>query len=423
MSAIRQVEKKDRRINGPVAPVKPAPKDEQPPRVRPRWNIIERQDYEIEITELKHKIEELESKVMEQEKSLVITQYGDKRSLETVKERVGLVPYAANLDERGRAMVAQICWMLDWNPFFDMHAFKSGGKLVLMPDYKKLMSMAKEQQRINHDSRPMTEQEQQEVGLKDGQVGYVTEVKEIDTFLEFAKAGVADQYSPVVGYGIYSYAHKNKDGKQVQSDNVPNTWTPEMVAKKRSIRNALYQLTNYKIVTKRFRDALMQIGAVAVGETDDGFQVDIPDQLPEGEPASANHFWEDPKQRQRFWISAKVISKKKSEIATALGFKIEDPEDSAQWAEHMAQFPDLENAIAYVNVVAENVKQEAPETGQESDSPVIIDAETGEVIKSDPAVTKCEKCKEHDATGEDPFPKLCALCAKKAADAEAAKES
>jgi len=85
----------------------------------------------------------------------------------------------------------------------------------------------------------------------------------------------------------------------------------------------------------------------------------------------------------------------------------------------MAQVPDLENAIAYVNVCAENIKQQAapPDT-------VTID-EHGEVLTTpapDSTPVVCTKCKERPATNEGPFPALCGLCAKKAADTEAAKE-
>lgn len=410
-----------------------------PPRTEwPEWartylqRIADERDRVVnENIELKKQMAKLEDKVSEQERSLVITQYGDKKDLEVVKERVALVPYAANLNERGRAMVAQICYLLDWNPFFDMHAFESKGRLVLMPDYKKLMSMAKEQQRINHHSRPMTAKERQEVGLKDYQVGYVTEVKEIDVLLEFAQAGIADQYDPIIGYGIYSHAHK-QDTKDIPADNVPNTWTPEMVAKKRSIRNALYQLTNYKIVTKRFREALMQIGAVSVAEGDDGFTVDMPEQVGAGVtdepvPTLSGYWWGDPKQRQAFWKAAKAISSHKSKIAQALNFEIDgDPDNSDNWKEHMAAFPDLENAIAYVNAVAESSAPDVPVIDPEDhtpEPPAESSPEEAESGQESETPAKCANCEIDDADPDNPVdPTLCKTCAGKKADADAKTE-
>lgn len=375
--------RKSRRIDHNTGAKHVTPKDEQPPHVRPKWNILERQSDAGKIAELQRKINELEKSNMEQERSLTLTQYGDKRELAVVKERVALAPYAANLNDAGRAMVAQICFLLDWNPFFDLHPFiNKKGKLCLVPDYKKMISMAKEHQRLNDSSRVMTETERHEHGLAETQIGYVTEIKEVDTFLEFARAGVADQYVPVVGYGIVS-----------KGESVPKTWTPAMLSRKRSQRHAFGQLTPYKIVSKRFQDALMQIGALSVTDTGDGFEVEAPDTVGASDDVpllvSANHFWGDKAQRQAFWIAAKALGKNKSAIAAALDISNQVTDDSATWAPFMKQFPDLENAIAYVDVVAENLKQQsdeestAPEVVQGGTPPVVINGETGEVLSAE----------------------------------------
>lgn len=375
--------------------------DNKPPRIRPKWNIIERQDYESRIAQLQRQIEEMETKHMTDQKEIALAQYGEPRALQVVKERVALAPYAASLDDRGRAMVAQIAYMLDWNPFFDMHAFASKGKLVIMPDYKKLLSMVREQQRINYRERPMTSKEREQWGVRDGEIAFAVEITEVDTFMDYAKNGVASEYNPVMGIGIWR-----------PGDNIPATWTAEMVAKKRGLRNGLSQLASYKIVTDRFRMALQGAGFGNAEETEDGFSVELAN-----ETGGRSDWWNDNPRRQRFWIElGKMGYDKKSDVAKVLNFNIVNSDKSDNWADCMAQFPDLENAIAYARVCVENAKQTSEESAPEVIEGEVVEAKTESALK-------CEKCNERNATGNEPFPALCGLCAKKAADNEAAKDS
>ena len=319
---------------------KEAPKGKPEPS---QMDIKERQQYENRIAELERQVNELEKENMLDERALTLTQYGDRRELAVIKERVALAPYGATLDERGRAMVAQIAYMLDWNPFFDLHAFPSKGKLCIMPDYKKLLAMVREHTRINYSERPATIEEREQWGVGDGEVAFIVEITEVDTFLDFAKAGAAEHYKPVVGIGIWR-----------KGDNIPGTWTPEMVAGKRALRKALYQLTSFDIVSERFRDALAKAGLTGASEDNDGFMVDLPGN-PQIEPGD---WWNDSQQRQRFWIElGKLGYSKKSEVASLLHVNVVNVDDSASWLQHMAQFPDLENALAYARACDENNKQ------------------------------------------------------------------
>jgi len=342
------------------------PRTEWPDWVKRRVDLIaeDRDRYADENQNLKKRLEELEQKQMTDQRELALAQYGEPHALQVVKERVALAPYGANLDDRGRAMVAQIAYMLDWNPFFDMHAFASKGKLVIMPDYKKLLSMVREQQRINYRERPMTSKEREQWGIKDGEIAFAVEITEVDIFMDYAKNGVADQYNPVLGIGIWR-----------PGDNIPATWTAEMVAKKRGLRNGLSQLASYKIVTDRFRAALQGAGLGSAEETEDGFTVELP-----AETGGIADYWNDNPQRQRFWIEmGKLGYDKKSDVAQVLNFKINNPNDSKEWAKHMNQFPDLENALAYARVCVENAKQQ---DGQVNEQAHVID---GEVIEDKPA--------------------------------------
>jgi hypothetical protein len=227
-----------------------------------------------EIERLRREIKDLQEKnKMQNNDNLALTMYGEKKELEVVRERVSLTTYGANLDKAGCSMVAQLCWLMDWNPFFDVHAFETGGRVVVMPDYKKVLEIVREKERINYESRPMTPAERTAYGLDDKQVGFITEITEVDTFLEFVKAGVGDQYHRIKGAGVWS-----------PGDQIAKTWTKEMVAEKRSLRKALAHLTSYKIASKRLQQALMQAGALMVEETEDGFVFDAPKPTSEPEP-------------------------------------------------------------------------------------------------------------------------------------------
>lgn len=340
----------DRRLNTS----EDAPKGKPEPS---QLGIKERQQYESRIAELERKIEEIEKENMLDERALTMTQYGNPRELAVIKERVALAPYGAGLDERGRAMVAQIAYMLDWNPFFDLHAFPSKGKLCIMPDYKKLLAMVREHTRINYSERPATIAEREQWGVGDGEVAFIVEITEVDTFLDFAKAGAAEHYKPVVGIGIWR-----------KGDNIPGTWTAEMVAGKRALRKALYQLTSFDIVSDRFRDALSKAGLTGASEDNDGFLVDMPQII-------NSDWWTDKQTRQRFWIAlGKLGYSKKAEVAKLMQLHITDTESRDQWEQQMAQFPDLDNALSYATVCHENKQQSVVDGGIIDHAPQVPEA-------------------------------------------------
>lgn len=201
-------------------------------------------------------------------KDSTVALYGEAQENALVKERLMLAPWAKDLSPKEVSYVAQVAVLLRWNPYFDLYAFKTGGKMIIMADYKKLIDLVKQEYKgkIDIRTRPATVKEREDYGIKDDDKAFITEVIEREVFFEYVKNECAALYPPTIGVGIW---HKG--------ESVPATWTPEMRARTRSLRDAMYQMGAYQIAMRQVQEALVNAGAKNVTVSDGDFVVEIPE--------------------------------------------------------------------------------------------------------------------------------------------------
>lgn len=199
-----------------------------------------------------------------------IALYGEKHEMAVVKERLALAPFAKDMTAPEITYVAQVAGFLRWNPFFDMYAFKNkkNQQITIMPSYQKMVDLVR-QDGVDLRSRPATIKEREDYGVKEGQIAFVTEATDRKAFFEYVKAGCAEYYKPQIGIGIW------KPG-----DNVPETWTPEQVARKRSLRQVASLMGAMQIAMRQVLEAISKSGATLVSETDDGYVIQTPAEPP-----------------------------------------------------------------------------------------------------------------------------------------------
>lgn len=200
------------------------------------------------------------------EKNSALALYGEPRENAVIRDRLMLAPWAKDLTDKEVTYVAQVAALLRWNPYFDLYAFKTGGKMIIMADYKKLIDLVREEYKgkIDMRTRPATVKEREDYGIKEDDKAFITEVIERDVFFEYVKNECAHLYPPTIGVGIW---HKG--------ESVPATWTPEMRARTRSLRDAMYQMGAYQIAMRKVQEALVNAGAKNITVSDGDFVVEI----------------------------------------------------------------------------------------------------------------------------------------------------
>lgn len=168
------------------------------------------------------------------------------------------VAYSAGrnqLSETQIAAVALLCWELGLSPnpgLGHVYGFPSKNGFTVTVGIYGLINLARrDHEFILKDARDMTDEERKQNGLKPADVGVMVgliDMREARNAGELAKLGVAvninDLYHWVPGIWYSEVNRKNKETGQweIGPEDVPNTWTPRMVAEKRGVRNALKRL-------------------------------------------------------------------------------------------------------------------------------------------------------------------------------------
>ncbi len=211
-----------------------------------------------ENTKLREQIEELKRAMIDQDNARKVTPasaivaYGDSDEVKQLAGRLqAFLPNSKELGKTGLHLVAQVAILhgLDPMPGSDhLYAWydKKKGELVVTIGYKGLIHLARRELAFTHTSRPMTEQEREEHGLREGWIGYVTELYELAKAAECKQIGIP--YHPVVGTAVW------KPG-----DRVPAARTPAWVAKKNSLKDALRQV----VTTGQRLQSALDMAAVA----------------------------------------------------------------------------------------------------------------------------------------------------------------
>jgi hypothetical protein len=344
----------------------------------------------IEFNDLRARVNVLEMKPemeqfrMEKIKATAIQMYGSRGDLAEIKSRAMLHPSYKSIGEEGLSYLVQVCFLMNWNPFFDCYAFKGkNGQICIIPEYKKLIENARQAERIQYDTRPMDQLERDTHGLNEGEIGFRAELVQVDTAIALSAAGLAHLIKPLVGWGVWK-----------KGDNVPTTWTPAMVAEKRALRNLFKQLQVNKEFNDRFHTAMQQ-AAVELGakveESEDGYNVELakPGDVIEGDfteaklkPRPAPEA--DPADDLNTTTVLVEQSKPAPHVPPARNKPAAQPEASA----------DLETD-------GETEPPKVKDVGVAGDAPVL-----------------CAKCHERPAVITPQGTEYCALCARRVADAE-----
>lgn len=371
--------KRDRRVADALPTV--AQEDRQIPREPPVWFLKFRQDKESEVAALKRRVNELEMAIMHHatEQTRALSIYGSPNALVELTEQVAMSPKFADLTPQEHKYVASVGLASGLNPEFHLHAWKQSKRvkvgdqwktvqiLSILPDYKALMAAAPDpimvdERRLSVDE--MRERKIAEQDITDGAIAYEVTGYNLKHATMAKAAGLP--YYPFKGFGWWAALKPEEKwddskrkmvptGKFVAND-TPHGRDGEWVAKKRAMRDLFNQIADLRL-------KFVQIDGAVQVEDEWQFQ---------GDPEAID-----------------------------------------------GEFSERQDA------------QEAPltevETTPESDTtPQVIDQETGEVldappITDDPATViedapKCLNCGIDDATGKDPYPKLCGTCAGKVLD-------
>lgn len=250
-----------RRIGGPSPVIPKAPREDEPPKVWPVWALKLRQDYEARIAQLEDEKHELEMAIVNQNQATKALSIYGPTSLDEMASQVAISPRFAGLTPAEHKYVAGVGLASGLNPEFHLHAFKSGGKLTVVVDYKALI-MSAYTRAIMLKERRMTREEMLSRGIpeqdvNDGSIGFVIEGYELDLMIKARKAGL--EYEPKRGYGWWAAKKdeeewtgpqgnrkKVKTGKRTDND-VPNGRDGEWVARKRAMRDLYNQFADLSL--------------------------------------------------------------------------------------------------------------------------------------------------------------------------------
>ncbi len=257
----------DRRITGAESAPR-AVREDQPPAVWPVWALKVRQDYEAKLAALQRRVDELESTMVETDaarrkadgQSKALALYGESAEVKDLTQRLTFIlPNAEEIGQKGVALVAQIAIAhgLDPMPGSDhVYAWKKNNTLTVAIGYKGLLYLARQQVHFTHRTRAMLEEERREHNLREDQVGYITELYEIDKAVECHRLGLP--YFPIIGMAIWApvIQHHKKDGSTWNEYNDPPSGKDGVwVCRKNSLKDALRQITDTGVRMKGALDA------------------------------------------------------------------------------------------------------------------------------------------------------------------------
>lgn len=387
---------------------------------------------------LRQRLEEMEHAIMEHktETKRALSIYGSENALEEMVMQVALSPQFADLTPVEHRYVASVGLASGLNPVFHLHAWKQNerGKEVLkvVPDYKALIASARDP--IMTSDRRLSEGEMSARGIPqqdidEGAIGYEVTGTNLKHAIMARTAKV--EYTPFKGFGWWA-AMKDKDewsgptGKRKKTtarvaNDTPTGRDGEWVAKKRAIRDLFNQISDLSL---KFVDIP---GATVEGD-EWVFEGD-PDAI-EGEYTERDDppWTLEAMQRAGAYSFGRDVTD--DEIHAALGCddwrKVPiTPDEWKVIVDQIAAKKEIADRIATIKEIT-TAGQAAPEIGQESDAVAPVIDEHGEVIeppevriRKDRDGDLCDEC-DQPATNDGPFPKLCAPCASRAADSEAA---
>jgi hypothetical protein len=257
----------DRRITGAESAPR-TPREDQPPAVWPVWVLKLRERYDSEKAALQRRIDELESSMIETDaarrkadgQSKALALYGESAEVKDLTKRLTFIlPNAEKIGPKGVALVAQIAIAhgLDPMPGSDhVYAWVKDSTLTVAIGYKGLLYLARQQAHFTHRTRAMLEEERREHKLNDDQLGYITELYEIDKAVECHRMGVP--YFPIIGMAIWAYkvVHTKKNGETWTETNEPPSGKDGVwVCRKNSLKDALRQITDTGVRMKGALDA------------------------------------------------------------------------------------------------------------------------------------------------------------------------
>jgi hypothetical protein len=264
----------DRRITGesPAVTLPKAPREDTPPKQWPIWALKLRQDYEAEISRLKREKHELEMTMVDTDKArrqadaqnTALALYGETEEVKSLTRRLEyILPNAKDIGPQGCALVAQISIAqgLDPTPGSDhLYVWTKGEgankQLIVTIGYKGLLYLGRQQVHFTHLTRAMTADERQEHSLSADQLGYITELYEIEKAQQCMAAGVP--YFPIIGMAIWAavITHHKKGGETWKEYNDPPTGRDGVwVCRKNSLKDALRQITSTGVRIKAALDA------------------------------------------------------------------------------------------------------------------------------------------------------------------------
>lgn len=281
--------------DAPSRPVVTATPAQSTEVIKLRW------EYEAKISKLEARIAELENTIVStdsarraterQESALTI--YGEGAEVKALTDRLNvLLPNAVEIGNRGVALVAQIAIAhgLDPLPGSDhVYAWVKGGKLTVTIGYKGLLHLARQQVFFTHQTREMTADERKARNLQPGQIGYITQVWEIEKAKACKDAGIP--YFPIEGEAIWSdkIIHHKKDGSTwTEYGEVPTSRDGHWVAKKNSLKDALRKITSTGVRLGQALDSMYAemgrraaLAGMNLEATGDGWTAALPDADPE----------------------------------------------------------------------------------------------------------------------------------------------
>jgi len=397
------IDRDSRRISGERTAPRSIPR---PPEFVETMTLKERWEFEALIGRLKERVYELEQAMVDQrhaERQLSL--YGSPRTLEEMATQVGLSPRFKDLTPAEHRYVASVGLASGLNPEFHLHAWKSGGKLLVMPDYKALITLSA-QHRLMLKERRLTAEEMRGRGIPErdvaeGAIAFVVEGYELDLAILARRAGM--DYEPHRGYGWWA-AKKDETrwnnqtkkmeptGKRIPND-VPHARDGEWVARKRAMRDLYHQFAD--LTLKFGRQAVP--GATVI-EDGDGweFEESGADNVVEGEFSvkDAPAEWlKNPANVQRAEAARDERGVTDGQINEALG--VED------WRRRGISPEEFK-------IVLEQLEAKPEKADSKQD------------LARDTTIVGCVKCGTNPANPSNPVdPTLCDACASAAADAQA----
>ena len=211
-----------RRLSTAEIPRRKAPCEDAPPREWPVWALKMRHEYEERISQLEREKSDLEDAIVAARRAqremndTALTLYGGENALQEVTKQVSISPKFAGLTAQEHEYVGRIALATGLNPEFHIHAWTSEvydretrskvRKLFVTPDYKALIQLSKRDYLMLKE-RPLTADEMRARGIperdiQEGSIAYIVEGYELDKAALAKRAGI--EYEPLRGFGWWA---------------------------------------------------------------------------------------------------------------------------------------------------------------------------------------------------------------------------